>query len=401
MMDCCDGLKSDVLNWMETLRVPGSCCRYRFSAFTDDTIFSTCFALFVLDLFKETDSFTDKQRQEWISHIQGFQNEQYGYFEPETCYHQDKERNLYQLSCFCLSALGLLGTEPRCPIAFIEQWETPDDVKEYLYVRGCHEGRPGSGNKAMFLAIFLTYEYLRTKEGHLLEKINAWFEFHDRTQNPHGFWGKNRGSYYFHGLQNGFHQLLVYFYWRRPINHLDKIVDVALSIQDRDGYFAPTPGGEACHDYDTIHILVNAYKILDQRYTEVAESLKRAFHAILRNKNHDGGFCQSKRSLESVIDLVKSCQFLISGGKPRLWYERLRRCTGRVLRGESLVITGWTEKGRRWNESNLWDTWFRCLSLAEIASTIGLEDSPGLEKTNFHKTLGLGYFSKNSEIDNE
>lgn len=385
---------TEVLVWLDSLKIPESQCRYRFSNFSDDTIFCTCFALFILDLFKETDSFTCEERQSWISCIQSFQNKEHGYFEPATYFHIDKERNRYQLTCFCLSALKILDADPRFSLKFIESFETPNDIKTYLSREGCADGKPGSGNKAMFLGIFLTYQYEKSPRGDLMEKINAWFEFHDASQNSSGFWGSAKRSHFFHGLQNGFHQMLLYFYWDREIKKLNKIVDMALKIQSKDGFFSPTPGGEACHDYDAIHILINAYRISNYRHNEIAASLEKAFHAIQRNQNEDAGFCQSKFSLGTFTSLVKSIPFFLSGKSPRLCYERLRRCVGIVLRGESIIKTGWTEKGRLWNESNLWDTWFRCLSLAEIANTICLGNSLGLENTNFHKMLGLGYFNK-------
>ena len=384
-------LKKDVLLWLDSLKVPGSSCRYKFHANADDTIFCSCFALFILDLFRETEKFTQQERQAWISHIRSFQDDKYGYFEPEDYYHQDKERNRHQLTCFCLSALGILGVEPESPLSFVQQWKTPDDVRRYLYDRGCHEGRPGSGNKAMFLAIFLTYEYERTGETHLLDKIDAWFEFHDQAQNENGFWGKDRRSQFFHGLQNGFHQLLVYFYWNRPINRLGTIVDVALRLRDREGFFSPVCSGWPCYDYDAIHVLVNAYHLLDYKRAEITKSLKRAFYAMARIQNEDGGFCQSKRNADGTRDLMKSLLFYIYGKNPYIWYYRLRKSLGTTTRKRSSITTGWTKNGRAWDESNLWDTWFRCLSLAEITKTIELKDAPGLKKTQFHRVLGLGF----------
>lgn len=384
-------LKSQMLNWLGTLKVAEESCRYRFSYLSDDTIFCTCFALFILDLFKETNRFTDEERQRWTSYIQKFQNKQEGYFEPEEYYHADKERNRYQLTCFCLSTLGILGAEPKYPLKFTEQWKTPDDVKKYLYEGGCHKGKPGSGNKAMFLAIFLTSEYEKRKSSDLFDKINAWFDFHDKTQNESGFWGHDKSSHFFHGMQNGFHQLLVYFYWQRKVNRLDRIVDKILSIQGRDGFFSPVPGGWPCYDYDAIHILVNAYKLVDYKRPEIEKDLERAFHAVLGSQNCDGGFSHSKRKPRNVLGLIKTCPFYFSGTNPWTWYFRIRRSVALVLRNETTVFTGWTGKSRKCDESNLWDTWFRSLSLAEIANTIQLGDEFGLAETYFHKMIGLGF----------
>lgn len=93
--NCDDILRTEVLDWLKTLKIPGSFCEYQFSLFSDSTIFCSCFALFILDLFGKMEEFTDQERQNWISYIQSFQNERYGYFEPKQYYHKDKERSRY------------------------------------------------------------------------------------------------------------------------------------------------------------------------------------------------------------------------------------------------------------------------------------------------------------------
>lgn len=383
--------KSQVLNWLNTLNINRE-HRYRFAESLDDTIFCSCFALFILDLFKETEKLSPKERESWISYIQSFQNKDYGYFEPEQYYHKDRERNCYQLTCFCLSALGILGAKPGFLLKFIEQWKTPEDVKRYLYDRGCDEGKPGSGNKAMFLAIFLIHEYERTKEIHLLDKINAWFEFHNETQNRSGFWGKDLRSHYLHGLQNGFHQLVIYFYRRKEIPKLNRIIDVALMSQDKQGFFAPTPGGESCHDYDAVHILAMAHRTTEYRRSDIESCLRKALNAILSTYNSDGGFCQSKSKLTDLMDFLRYVPTYFSNRSPYLWYYRNKVSLGTVLKQKNKIYNGWIQKPRLWNESNLWDTWFRSLALAEIARTIEDSTLQDFRDVNFHKIPGLGYF---------
>jgi len=53
MSDCEDAIKSRVLNWLDSLKVPKNCYGYRFSANADNTVFCTCFALFILDLYRK------------------------------------------------------------------------------------------------------------------------------------------------------------------------------------------------------------------------------------------------------------------------------------------------------------------------------------------------------------
>jgi hypothetical protein len=290
-----------------------------------------------------------------------------------------------------LSALGVLDSKPRFPLRFIERWKTPDDVREYLLEQDCHEGKGGSGNKAMFLAIFLTYEYEITGKENYRSCLDAWFDFHDKHQNSYGFWGSDRQSHYIHGLQNGFHQFVIYFYWKKSLRHLDKIVDVAMLAQDRDGFFAPTPGGDGCYDYDAIHTLVMAHRLSEYRRQDIEACLKRAAMAIRTNQNTDGGFCQSIKPITLCSDILRDIPRIFSGHSPYLWYYRARKTLGVFLRNDKLILTGWTRKGRKWTDSDLWDTWFRCLALAEI-ETIIKPQADEVKKTRFHQTIGLGYF---------
>ncbi len=209
MMNILDtDIPKKILEWIQNMQIGPN--QYKMSNLSDSTIFTSCFALFILDLFRKTEKFSNIEKNSWIQYIQSFQNKTQGFFEPINYYRKDREKDIYQLTCFCLSALKILNAEPRYPLKFVNQWKTSKDVKEYLYKNGCHLGKAGSGNKAMFLAIFLTYEYERTKEKHFLDKINAWFEFHNETQNTNGFWGKDKASRSLHGVQNGLHQFLIY-----------------------------------------------------------------------------------------------------------------------------------------------------------------------------------------------
>ncbi|MCU0918036.1 MAG: glycosyltransferase, partial [Planctomycetes bacterium] len=243
-----DSISGAVLRWLRTMQV--SATQYKMNETADATIFTSCFALFILHLFRETDKFTAAEKAQWVAHLQSCQDEADGYFKPPMDLHADRERSWHQLTCFCLSALALLDAEPHFPLGFLRRWPTPESIRGYLEECGCHAGVGGSGNKAMFLAIFLTWEYGRTHDERYRSCLEEWFAWHDAHQNAQGFWGNDRKSRSLHGLQNGFHQFLIYFYWRRRLPRLERIVDVALSTQDRDGFFAPTPGGGGCYDYD-------------------------------------------------------------------------------------------------------------------------------------------------------
>ena len=388
-------LKIEVLTWLETLRVNENPYRYKLSASTDDSAFTSCFALFIYDLFGETSNFSDEKKKGWAIHLNSFQNPDYGYYEPRPYHHFDHERNRYQLTCFCLSALAILGEKPRYEFKFMEQYGDPESIEKYLYERGCDEGRASSGNKAMFLAIFLTHLYETTGEQKYKNLIDVWFNFHDRYVNSSGFWGQERSCHSYHGIQNGLHQFVIYWYWGRKLHHHEAIIDVALSLQSRDGFFSPTPGGEACHDYDVVHTLVTLSNETRYKRDMILKALLKAQKANLENQRPDGGFCQSVKQLNGYGDIIKNVPFIFSSFDHFQCYYRLRRTISIVKYNQQRINTGWTGNDRGWSESSLWDTWFRSLIIGEVQVLTNNEKSPFVSflPMNFHNHIGLGHYT--------
>jgi len=384
-------LKHQVLNFLDSLKIQGTVCQYKFSKDSDATIFSTCFALFILDLFKETEKFSVQEKQKWISYIRGFQNKDQGYFKPEKYYCEDKERNRFQLTCFCLSALGILGVHPLYPLYFIDQWKKTEDITAYLLERGVHKGIGGSGNKAMFLAIFLIYEYERTGDKELLPRIDNWFEFHDKYVNKKtGFWGNGISHKYHDGMQNSFHQFVIYTYMQeREYPKYDIALDRILCLQDNDGFFAKTPGGYGCFDYDAIDYIVNLALKNGEKNSDVKNVLLKAQSAILSIKN-EGGFPMMQKLELTWTNVIKKSPFVFGSFNPVLWYLNFRHLIRMKLNKtyQNNTYLTWTTKGCRPYASNLWDTWFRCLALAQIERFINVD---GSRHFNFHKTIGIGY----------
>ncbi len=383
----------DLLEWLGKLRSGEKSAGYKFSASQGATAFSACFALFLIDLFRGVEKFTQQEREEWISYIQSFQNKEYGYFEPGDYFLGEQERTRYQLTSFCLSAFRILSASPKYPLQFVRQWQTPHDIQKYLYQEGCHIGRGGSGNKAMFLAIFLTHEYERTKDQEFLQLLDAWFAFHDQAQNQAGFWGRYYSAYHYKGFQNGFHQLLVYFYWRKKVNKFERIVDLLLKIQNKNGSFTPSPFCGMCWEYDAAHILLNAFSRLDYRRDEIKKSLQQISFAIRSRYKKGEGFCQSRYYPRNLEGICQSLSCLIGGFGGPVWFYRLKDILSYILKKRDMVLTSWTKTPRRLDEANLWDTWLACLTLAEISTFVHTGFDFPSENIRFHEHIGIGYFN--------
>jgi hypothetical protein len=94
----------------------------------------------------------------------------------------------------------------------------------------------------------------------------------------------------------------------------------------------------ACEDIDAVFILVKLSQLTDYRKDDVHKALQKAFVWILANQNHDGGF-------------------VFSRNEPFIY-------------GHELLSS-------KKNESHLFATWFRTLSIAYLADYFHL-------KTNFN-----------------
>lgn len=388
-----DCLRTRVVDWVYSMQTART--RFKMNEDADGTIFTSCFALFIFDLFGKVGTWPQKERDKWIDYINSFQDRDSGYFIPDNFVGELNTKPVQQLTSFCLSTLNILGACPNYELSFLKQWPKPEDVSDYLKHIGCFRGLRTTGNMAMFLAIFLTHQHEKYKDESALARLNSWFYWHEKTQKRStGFWGAFLRNRYYAGFQNAFHQFVIYNYWNRPVPYYSKIVDTVLSLQDDDGHFAPIPGGGGCWDCDAADILINCGYKRDYRIKDVESALKRLFFAILKSQNDDGGFCESRKrpSSFSIRHVWKYSRFIFSGNNPYLWYYRLRGTLYASRRKARIIKTHWTKKGRLWNQSDLWNTWFRCLTLAEIAETINFDNPLKRLNWKFHKHIGLGFF---------
>jgi hypothetical protein len=169
----------------------------------------------------------------------------------------------------------------------------------------------------------------------------------------------------------------------------DKAADNVAALADEEGHFAPYPGGGGCYDYDAVYILTSAGAGAIDRHKDL---LMRTAQTILSEQNADGGFCESHRLRpRSVSNIVRAARHVMSAqGVARV--ERLRQSITLFRPKHDRIHTHWSRYSRRWNESDLWDSWFRMLTVARIdvaldpekISDWGFIDYPGI---GFHTLL--------------
>lgn len=295
-----------------------------------------------------------------------------------------------QLLTFSLSALSILGSLDEDPLAAHVEPVLPDDVDAFLREGRVLQGAPQSGNLAMFTAILLLHARDRLgAEGE--SRLQRWVSAHLSSMNALGFWGAATSMSHLQ-FQNGYHQYEIFEYLGTPVPKWPGAAGHVAALADADGHFAPYPGGGGCYDYDAVFMVTGAGDAARARHEGL---LRRTAASIAAEQNADGGFGESQsvrpRSPRNLARTVR--HVAIARGRARV--ERLRYGLSLLRPRHDRIHTHWSRYSREWGESNLWDSWFRMLTLARIAvafdprqaSRWGFIDHPGI---GYHATLGRG-----------
>ena len=273
------------------------------------------------------------------------------------------DKPLMQALTFTLSALAALGRLDEDPLEDLIKPLLKDDVDDVLKSVGALRGRPQSGNIAMCLAVVLIHarQFLDMDTASALD---TWVNLHLTHMNRFGFWGGEQGMTHLQ-FQNGYHQYEILEYLQVDNPTLSAAKHAVLTLADPSGHFAPYPGGGGCYDYDAVFVLTAGGGVPD---ADVRSLLERTAGSILHQQGADGGFCESRHVRPRSIANAQrfSHQVVSAWNRPSLFVERLRYALTLQRPKHDEIHTHWSADGRGWDESNLWDTYFRLLALARI-----------------------------------
>ena len=390
-------LQEQTLTWLETMRLPDGIGQYRLNRGADATVFSSCFAVFLRHLFDDLKNMSAEEQLSWTSWLQGFQDPASGLFvDPDNASRSpdrlhDMEHLNRQLTTFCLSALHALGGHPLYPLRFLEDWKSQDKLVAWL--DGLDWKNPWNcGNKAMFMGIFLIYDWEQTSDLQTKQALDVWFDWHDRHQNPRtGFWGVGKAAEFIDGMGGAYHQYTVYNYMNRPIQYAERIVDRTLFLQQQDGMYSPYRGGMTCYEMDAVDILVQMYLRHDYRREDIRVGLQRVLTGVLGCQNTDGGFCWGRYRPWPLREYLHLSVDIFRHHSLYYCYQSWRAAMTTQVRRRPNLKTGWASQPRDWAESSIFDTWFRCVTIAEISKV--LPDTPYASfPWKFLSVPGLGWF---------
>ncbi len=181
-----------------------------------------------------------------------------------------------------------------CDLATLGNWQNGVDWKKAWL----------EGNNILFVGQLLVYLRDVEKFPGAAVALKNWFNWLDQTADPKtGLWGTNGFCSPMEAVYGGYHQLIVYYYENHPLPNIRGLVDTVLSLQHIDGGFNPNGNGGACEDVDSVDILVNCYKRLDYRRSEIRHALRRCLKHILSTQNVDGGFPYNRNQKQSHMGI--------------------------------------------------------------------------------------------------
>jgi prenyltransferase beta subunit len=382
--------RTDVTNFVLSLQVKSHPYRlFKISpSSSDGTLLSTCFSLFSLNLLSSLTRISENDRNLIAEYILSCQKEDSGYFidpilvkEDLSSPDHDWDYITHQSTFFAITALRILNRNPKYSLSFLMNFQHPSRINYWL--DNMDWSNPWrESNRVMFLLSFLSYLWLKEREEKVRKNIDEILDWLDNQQDEDiGFWGTQHGASLLNGMAGAFHFLFFYIYFKRPIHHINKIIDNTLNLQQSDGLYNPRLGGEACLDLDAVDILVKLSTLTDYREKDIEASLYRTFWAIRCNQRSNGSFCEAvrkgkpkstKRKLGELIGLDK---MLKRPYKPQL---------------DFIKYAGWEKMKYLSDEGDLWSCWFRPLALAIIDSKYNnkLFENP---YWNFQKEPFLGW----------
>ncbi|HOV90158.1 MAG TPA: hypothetical protein PKW07_05530 [Syntrophorhabdaceae bacterium] len=238
-----------------------------------------------------------------------------------------------------IAAYYALGAKPKYKISYVEKFY--DEKFLYSWLDSINWNSAFGYNDDIdnkIMNILVTLQYNRDFFGDMQagKAVSNLFKYLDSKVNPDtGMCGK----YNIHNpdelsrcVQFAYHILMPYFYDGREVLFKDKIINLTLKTQNRLGGYGVKLNSSACEDIDSVDLLIH---LADGSNEKVIESLKKAFVWILSNQNEDGGFVFRRNEA--------------------LWY------------GHEIMTA-------KVNESNMFATWFRTLSLVKISKYLNINN---------------------------
>lgn len=340
---CYNDFRKNTTSFTESMRIPKT-IKYKYAhSVNKPNIYGSIYACLIYFLFNKQDSFSFDDRIKWISYFDSFQKEDGMFIDPVL-----ESPNYYDLDWWGARHLSLhliicytyLGSKPKYEFNYIKKYYDHGILRQYLdSLEFDNIKSVDSDNAIMNLGSLLQYQRDSFDDKKAGETLLVLFEeLEKRINTETGSWGIGANSdkeYLSRAQQFAYHLYSLWFYDNREIKHKEKLIDLTLSLQNVLGGFGVKLNSSACEDIDAIDLLIKLSKLTDYRKEDIKKAMQKAFVWVLANQNEDGGF---------------------------------------VFRLNEPFVYGHALTSSLKNESHLFATWFRTLSIAYLTDYLNIEN---------------------------
>lgn len=337
-----DRFAESVLSFVDSMRCGDFAYRYSPSV-TEPTLYSSIYACLIMAMFGHIDKLDRSKRQAWAEYLGGFQDPHDGLFRDPAIGGKVFENSDWwgarHLVPHAITAFAKLGFLPPHPFSFINTFKSKDAIDRWLGNIDWNASalaRSDLDNKIMNVVCALQYERDYRHDADAGMAIDHIFSLLIEARNPlTSLWGafkEGNPASLSRAVQFGYHLYLPMIYdgflqWKP-----DKLIDLALQTQNKIGGFGEQTNSSACEDIDSIDLICRLSSWNKYRSGSVLLALERSLPWQLANQNDDGGF---------------------------------------VFRRNEALTYGHPLMSSRRNESALFPTWFRSLSICYTTKRLG------------------------------
>jgi len=362
-----EDIRTRTLSYIERLRVDHSWYgSYRYSGSQSvPVLYASTYAAMTRHLYGDLQNLADSDREQWLNYFAQHQDDD-GLFKDPLVENElaatGDSWGWRHLMLQVITSVTALGGIMQRPLAYLTPFLDLNNLTSWLESRDWERRPDFASNEVQNIGAALQYSrdfHNDERAGRAVECLLDWLE---STQDSRtGLWGGpcDTPALLSRGVQTGYHLWLLFFYDKRPVLYLERIIDSVLATQNELGGFGVVPNSSACEDIDSIDPLVRLSLMTDYRRDEVQAGLRRALPWVFVNMNDDGGF---------------------------------------VFRRGQKFLYGHERMSSGCDESAMFPTWFRTLSLAYLAQTLP-DTVVGSFDWQFPHCPGLQFFERPKEIN--
>lgn len=331
----------NVVGYIESMNL-GDPYAYRFAASqSEEDLYSSVYALMTYGLLGQIKILSSNEQSSWAEYICSYQCEDGLFRDPYLQSPQCETIDYWgwrHLVPHIIIALDYLGVTPKHDFEFIYLQFKSKSIEDWIRSLPWSVDYLAVSNTLMNYGVLLQYSRDRFGNRHaeeLIARMKAFLveNFRDPCTELWGFDTSTSAFNLSKAIKTAYHILPFYIY-DEEFEGFDRstIVEYALMTQNRMGGFSPFLDSDACEDMDSVYLLANIHVASEELDKKVCLSLERFLNWVFINFNTDGGAVFRRDTCFQYAD-----QKRLSSLK---------------------------------NESNMFATWFRALSIAYALSRL-------------------------------